>query len=322
MPIPTPSPATIIATITAILLLSIFAVFLRFYILRRRSQRWRTDDWLTLPCLVLLVGLVVLLFYGLATKALGYPASTLASLLGDQAGKVAEWKSVTARKIGFTALLISTGTAGLIRVSILLLYRRTVGKDRPWSDTRNMFIFLMMSLAILWAIIYTFTFMFMCKGKFHVLFYGASLPRNTCLDIFAVTRSASLQDLILNVLVIAIPVPFVLKQAGSRPRTLLVISAFVAGFAAVSASAIRMLCMIWIYKHGFALGTEEQLLITVETYTRTMEIMLGLLAGTLAALVEFISADEVLRTCQNTPQDTHAQGDQRRKDSSRDPSPG
>lgn len=47
-----PSPATIIGTLSFLLIMDIAAVALRFVARSRRKQGFQADDWLTIPALV------------------------------------------------------------------------------------------------------------------------------------------------------------------------------------------------------------------------------------------------------------------------------
>lgn len=67
----------------------------------------------------------------------------------------------------------------------------------------------MITLMGLWAASFTFAFMFMCKGKFEILFTDLMAVMVQCVDTFMVGYSCSISDFVCDALIILIPLPFV-----------------------------------------------------------------------------------------------------------------
>lgn len=95
---PIPGPAAIYGSVVPLLLLDVGAVALRFYARRKRRQPFQTDDWLTIPGLVLIFGLGAIIFYGLSTHTLGYPAP-------EKEITSSNWTIVTARTVSIVPIL-------------------------------------------------------------------------------------------------------------------------------------------------------------------------------------------------------------------------
>ena len=67
----------------------------------------------------------------------------------------------------------------------------------------------MIALIGSWAIAYFFTFLFMCRGKFEVLFTDLLAAMAQCVDTFKVGYSCSISDFVGDVLIVLIPIPMV-----------------------------------------------------------------------------------------------------------------
>lgn len=102
---PIPGPAAIYGSIIPLLILDVIAVAARFYARRQRRQPLKIDDWLTLPALVLIIGLASTFFYGIGAKALGYAAPPMPDMAeGPELSARSEitasdWSIVTARRV-------------------------------------------------------------------------------------------------------------------------------------------------------------------------------------------------------------------------------
>jgi hypothetical protein len=96
-----PGPAAIYASIIPLLLLDTGAVCLRFYARRKRRQPHQTDDWLTVPALILIFGCASIIFYGVETKSLGYPAPVVPEpeLAARSSVTASDWTIITARRV-------------------------------------------------------------------------------------------------------------------------------------------------------------------------------------------------------------------------------
>ncbi|KAF2278032.1 uncharacterized protein EI97DRAFT_432117 [Westerdykella ornata] len=302
-----PGPAAILGSIIPLLVLDIFAVGLRFYSRRKRRQPLQTDDWLTVPALVLAIGLASIMFYGIDSTALGYPAppmpDTETGVEKRSAITASDWKIVTARKLEYSFLVIFATTNGLIKMSVLFLYRRLFVVDKQnWTNGRNVFFITMITLMGLWATSYTFAFMFMCKGNFEILFTDLLAVMEQCVNTFMVGYSCSISDFISDALIVLIPIPFVWQLHLPLGKKLAVLGVFLLGILSSGASLVRMLWMIWANHIGMDEAVDEGLLLTSELYWCLMEITLGLLAAclpTLRGLVQTKSVDSVLRSVRN-----------------------
>ena len=80
------------------IVLTVLTIALRFYARRKRRQPFQTDDWLTVPGLILIFGLASIIFYGLSTHTLGYPSPEMEITSSN-------WTIVTARTVSIATTL-------------------------------------------------------------------------------------------------------------------------------------------------------------------------------------------------------------------------
>lgn len=73
----------------------------------------------------------------------------------------------------------------------------------------------MIILVVIWSVAYAFTFIFMCGTRFDVL-VGESEddPAIYCVNILRVGYSYAIPDLISDMIIILIPIPFVSVKKG------------------------------------------------------------------------------------------------------------
>lgn len=77
------TPGHVIAAAVALSILSVVALFLRFYTRRRWNQGLKIDDWLLVPAAVFTVGVGVAMVYGVSRKSLAYPKEVPSDYTGS-----------------------------------------------------------------------------------------------------------------------------------------------------------------------------------------------------------------------------------------------
>ncbi|KAF2258878.1 hypothetical protein CC78DRAFT_477090 [Lojkania enalia] len=297
-----PNADAILGSLIPLLIFAILAVIARFYARRKRRQDLMIDDWLMIPALVLAYVLAIEMFYGIGTKSLGYPAPPMAMMEKRSDVMASDPIIVRARKLEYSFLCIFAPTNGMVKVSVLFLYRRLFVVNRNWKDPRSALFIVMIALTTMWAISYTFTFIFMCKGDFNVLFYDLLAVQEKCVDTFKVGYSFSISDFVSDVLILLIPIPFIWQLRLPLEKRLAVTLVFFLGVLSSAASLIRMLWMIWAYNVGMDPTFDEELLLTSELYWCLMEITLAIIAGclpTLRGLIKSESVDSVFKNVRN-----------------------
>ncbi|KAF2187321.1 hypothetical protein K469DRAFT_725367 [Zopfia rhizophila CBS 207.26] len=171
----------------------------------------------------------------------------------------------------YAFLVICAVVNGLVKLSVLSLYRRIFVVDKHWRDPRNFFMLFMVTLIGMWTTSYTFAFVFMCRIDVQVLFTDPESMIQKCVNTLMFAYSYSISDFISDVLIILIPIPFV-----SRHPRISVLNLPIGRTLAVM-GVFLLAWMAWNQKVGFVI-------ITTELYWMILEITLGVLAACLPTL--------------------------------------
>ena len=113
-------------------------------------------------------------------------------------------------KLEYAYICIAVPTLGMIKVSVLLFYRRIFVINK-WShgDARNIIMIFMIALVTLWAAGFCLTFICMCKGRWNVLFIDIDAALQQCLDTLTYGYALAISDFVGDAIIILIPLPFV-----------------------------------------------------------------------------------------------------------------
>ncbi|KAL5401104.1 hypothetical protein PMIN03_011799 [Paraphaeosphaeria minitans] len=113
---------------------------------KRLGQKHQADDWLMLPAFAGIIGLSTMYFYGLGTKSPGYRYMHFSSsdFVPGFAGPTS--RIVRTRRWECSSLILFSATAGLIKISVLLLYRRIFTIIPSYKDARNLLFIVMFNL--------------------------------------------------------------------------------------------------------------------------------------------------------------------------------
>ncbi|RAL65497.1 hypothetical protein DID88_001063 [Monilinia fructigena] len=136
----TTSHQGLLALGSSLLALSVVSVILRFYSRRIQKEPLKIDDWIMIPCLLLLGGSCGTAFYGVNRKILGYPTPSDNELVIATAA--------TASKLYFTFDLFSVLTLGCVKISALFFYYRIFCEH----GRRNVFGFLVIISIVVMSI--------------------------------------------------------------------------------------------------------------------------------------------------------------------------
>ena len=109
----------------------------------------------------------------------------------------------------YAFLCIFAPANGLVKISVLLLYRRIfVVQKNNWKDPRNAFFLAMVAIIFAWATASTLVFVFFCRGHFE-WWFNLMIAGEKCLDGMKFAYQYAISDFITDVLIILIPIPFV-----------------------------------------------------------------------------------------------------------------
>ncbi|CAD6578657.1 MAG: hypothetical protein ASARMPREDX12_008926 [Alectoria sarmentosa] len=217
-------------------------VVLRFYTRKTQTARLGSDDWLTIPALILLVGMCASALRGVALHSVGYPTPKPASPYAES--HYASYQQQTTRKVLWSIELMQIPCLGLIKLSFMFFYQRIFAKGK--GKAFKGIIHGMVSLIICWIVAFFFSYLFLCKR--HPSFYWTSLAneKEYCNNSTQLHLGYAISDFIFDVAILIFPMPFieVWSLHMSTGRKIGVTGVFALGLLTVGASVTRMVIYI------------------------------------------------------------------------------
>ncbi|KAI9652821.1 MAG: hypothetical protein M1831_006346 [Alyxoria varia] len=229
------SSITIYAVGVILPALALSTVCLRYYVKTLRSQSFGVDDAFIGIAMrqVICVGLAVMEIWGTSKHYLaweyhmsrnGNPLAPLLLALENLG------------KISLANYLLQDLALGLVKLSVLLFYRR-IFCGRTFDICSK----LLIALVSLWALLFTFLHLFQCGTQFHAIWGPLDERLKLCLDVTPITEAMAITDVVTDGFILILPVPMVLRLQMSRPRKVSIICIFLLGGLAVAAGIIRLL---------------------------------------------------------------------------------
>ena len=131
---------------------------------------------------------------------------------------------LTCRQLQYISYVIMDIAFGIIKLSVILLYRRIFISSffQVWSST-------VCGLIILWLISFTFAFGFQCGTDASRLWRSTKDSTSYCIHTTPISMAFAVSDLVTDLLVLAIPIPFVLRLQKSMGERLQICGIFLLG---------------------------------------------------------------------------------------------
>ncbi|KAH6670379.1 hypothetical protein B0J14DRAFT_670688 [Halenospora varia] len=263
-------------------IINAFAVLLRILARKKQKLPIQTDDWLTVPALLLLVGAGAAMITGVANHALGYPVQ-----VDHQPSRTVQARSpiyyidqsiVIAEKVEYVMFITTILASGLIKLSFLFFYHRIfcVSKTGP---ARHIIVGTIV-IVILWTLAFFFNEVFACGIHFDSL-WGKIALRKYCHKGLVFQYGLSMSAFILDAIILIIPLPFLWKLRLQTSKKVAVSLVFLLGGFAVAASGIRLSFTTHAIKYGYSPNLDEKLEITGQLYWLLVEAGVGLFASCL-----------------------------------------
>ncbi|KAG8169977.1 hypothetical protein KVR01_000722 [Diaporthe batatas] len=189
-------PSVLLGTSILFIITSIAAVGLRFYSRSLIKTPLSWDDWITIPSMLICIGLSVNQIIAVKFGGLGGHQD----LVNGQIAHTPQLYAYEKTKYAYQLL----GTIGLfvVKLSVLFFYRR-IFSVRAFNIVNTVFIY----LTLAWGLAFTFAGAFQCTpvstlwDKFEIE-YGDS-----CVNVQPFYLGFGVSDLILDVLIFALPMP-------------------------------------------------------------------------------------------------------------------
>ncbi|KAB8300847.1 hypothetical protein EYC80_002775 [Monilinia laxa] len=288
----TTSHRGLLALGSSLLALSIVSVILRFYSRRIQKAPLKIDDWIMIPCLLLLGGSCGTAFYGVNRKILGYPTPSDMELVLATAA--------TASKLYFTFDLFSVLTLGCVKISALFFYYRIFCEH----GRRNVFGYLVIiSIVVccLWVIAFTILVGLSCGTHFSALWtsskavflqYCGKRPHQFLL-------SMSISDFLLDFWIISLPIPQILKIKTSLSRRLAIIGVFLLALVGFGACIARLAVFVELDHLPATAKVDSRLTNTKSIFLSLLEVGLSCIAVNLPSLYYLsnkVTPENILRS--------------------------
>nr|AUW30967.1 putative GNAT-family acetyltransferase [Cladonia uncialis subsp. uncialis] len=169
---------------------------------------------------------------------------------------------------------------GAIKLSFVFFFRRifVVNKSSRFAHVTTA----MIVVISLWIVAFFFGFLLACKDHTSIWWNAAS--QNSCFNFLAFENGFALSDSLMDVMIMAMPVPMVWRLHMTTGRKIAVTGIFAFGLLAVIASLERLIVFYQAKHVAFKPGTDTDLLKTLILFWSLIESVMALLAVCLPAL--------------------------------------
>ncbi|KAF2660948.1 hypothetical protein K491DRAFT_774271 [Lophiostoma macrostomum CBS 122681] len=236
------TPGGILAAAIVPTLLAITAVVLRFCARRASKQKVLWDDWLLIPGVAFTTGISIAMIIGVAGHGLGYSTGLPSGSPPEAQFFYLTPNLVLTKKVQYAIQIMQILGLGFIKASVVLFYRRTfyVGvRDWFWWVT-----LLLLISNIGWTIVFTFLFVFYCGLDLWAAWNTVANLAKYCPNGGPYQNGLAISDFIMDVVIIILPIPKVLRLQIDLRRKLLVLAIFMLGLVAIAASMTRMIFFV------------------------------------------------------------------------------
>jgi hypothetical protein len=192
----------------------------------RHAQRanFGLDDWLTVPALVIVLGMASTILVGVGTESLGFPTPKVEGT--SQLAASSRQQTIT-RKGFFIITLISTPALALIKLSCVLFYDRLFGKGS--GRAVNTALHALKGLIVVWGCGFFFGWLFGCGTHFDYYWTSQENQLKCPADLAKINLSLAISNFLIDCIIMLFPIPLVLKLQMSAANKLAVLVIFALG---------------------------------------------------------------------------------------------
>jgi hypothetical protein len=207
-------------------ILAIFAVGLRLFARRIKSQPFQLDDWTIIVALVCAVAICVEGIYACTAGLLGV-------LFEDMTLETYQ----NFRKILFVDEMVVDFILGLVKLSVLFFYKRIFTTAATFRLAAN----IMIAVVIAWMITAFFGLLFSSHG---VSTFWTTPPQLDLteynINLSAFNNAMSAIDIVLDVVILSLPIPVIKRLHMVGGRKLSLMGVFSLGAFCVISSSVRL----------------------------------------------------------------------------------
>jgi len=258
----TTSPTGNDALAGTLLAVSFIAVVLRFVARKVQRAPLEADDWLVIPAWLMFLAMCGCVFDGVGLRLIGYSTKVVSST-----GAPPEISS----KLYIALDIFTAACYGLTKLSALLFYIRIFCVSGR-AGTFKILCYSSIVIVTLWTIVFIILPPLQCGTHFSALWIAKDKAKY-CTHSHPYILSNSITDLLLEVLVLALPIPKIWTLRTTVRRRLAVTFVFLAALVSLGASIARLaifvellggevkdtslgnttIIFMWVLEAGFAL---------------------------------------------------------------------
>ncbi|KAI0006530.1 hypothetical protein F4779DRAFT_596223 [Xylariaceae sp. FL0662B] len=183
--------------------------------------------------------------------------------------------------------VLTNTTLAFVKLSALFFYRRIFCSAGGRLTAFNAATWATIVVVVLWLLVFQFLAGFQCGTHFSALWDGSYLQY--CTISFPFLYGLVISDFLLDVWILALPIPSILRLHTTPQRKLSIIGIFLLALVGLGASIARMVQYIKIELGGpdYLLHTDYQRLITQSFFFTMFEAGMALIAVNLPSLRVF-----------------------------------
>ncbi|KAI4862150.1 hypothetical protein F4820DRAFT_36600 [Hypoxylon rubiginosum] len=271
----------VIAAAIALSILDIVAVALRFWTRKVQRNPPRADDWLMIPATLVTVGIGIDQLYGVSQRGLGYWTEIPPGYTGSKSDLVTP-QLIAKSQVEWAYTLMLPVALGCMKASFLFFYMRVFAIQKQSAIYKTLVGFI--TVVVLWAVTFVFATLFECGRDFRSIWGSQSEFQKQCTNTKNFVLILCITDFVSDILIIAIPVPLVLRLNLSTSKKIGVCSMFLLGGGTVVASLIRFIMMVGSFIGNFDITSDNILGVTACMYWGMVECGVGVFAACLPTI--------------------------------------
>ncbi|KAI3318415.1 hypothetical protein HD806DRAFT_512197 [Xylariaceae sp. AK1471] len=262
--------------------LTTISVSLRLWARKQNQLSLMADDYFAALALISYLGACICVFIGVHNRTLVYSSHDFTAAQTAALGKENSQVQI--------ALDVFTNTTlAFVKLSALFFYRRIFcsgGKRAIFSPVT----WVTIVVVILWLFIFQFLTAFQCGTHFSALWDGSYTKY--CTISFPVLYGLVIADFLLDVWILVIPIPGILRLHTSLRRKLSIIGVVLLALVGLAASIARAIQYIRIELGGpdYLLNNDHERLVTASFFFTMLESGVALIAVNLPSMKVFFTS--------------------------------
>ncbi|ETS75001.1 hypothetical protein PFICI_13485 [Pestalotiopsis fici W106-1] len=269
--------------IAFIIIPSIF-VGLRIWARRINRRQLHPDDYLCVGALVIGIVCSALQLYAAIDGQLGQH-----QIVGPDGQPILDDpRFVVYEKTKFAVNILSVFGLGLVKCSILLLYKSIFNNVRNFRWA----VYVMLGVVVAWTVSYFFANLFTC---FPVTVFIEEFYGNKCIDTIPMWLSVVATDLVVDVGILILPIPMVLRLHLPWKQRIGVLGMFMLGASVCAISITRLATLVQLSAEFIYHYNDETYYTSPVFYWTNIEMAMAIVSAclpTLRPIWSFLSTEK------------------------------